>query len=345
MNGPNLFERLESYAHENFVTETLAYILETDDKLRKELLRMLLADRPEKLPAYTDCEISTQVSYDIVRNRSGIIDLEIVPNRSSADTIRVEIKTQSQEGEGQVEKYLELRGYVAYLTPLGFAAPKVRDGCVRYLGHFFWRDVHSIIKNAAENNDLYKQFLQFLEARHMGSLEDITAQELKAAGSAVGFITKSQALVDSVRKEIEGDWVHEFGANVGAKGVTDDIAQGGLHSWWYRPKKWEKKRFWLCIGIGFEGDRDETPKFFLSFGTRRKFGRTLDDNLKGDFTELRKRAWKKAPLSEPGWEYGKYFTVGKGSVDKIALKQAKNVRCAMKELQQLRIIKSIEKRL
>jgi hypothetical protein len=93
MDTPNLFLRIEDYAKENFTTETLAYILETDPDVRKKLLDLLLHDRPKLRRAFRSCEIESQPRYDF-----GQPDLEIRSTDDRHTRVFVEVKTQSQEG-------------------------------------------------------------------------------------------------------------------------------------------------------------------------------------------------------------------------------------------------------
>jgi hypothetical protein len=345
MYTPNLFDRLEGYAHENFTTEALAYILQTDGKVRRKFLELLLDEHKEVLAAFGDYDIITQPSHVVGRP-----DLEIRSKRDHTK-IHVEVKTQSQEGEGQIQKYLKLHGYVAYLTPRDFVDPTLPVESDRFLGHFCWHDVHSVIKGASPNNVIHKQFLEYLEARHMGPLKPITKQELRLAAPAVDFVRKSQELIQCVRKRIERPyWESQFGKNIGGKRIGDDFGGGDLHYWWYRPKHWWKKRrgFYLCIGNGFEEDQGQEPKFYLCIGSAQKpFWRDLDFRLAKQFQKLCDEfGWKKDPdTSEYEWSYRKFFPLGAGEIDKIADQQAKNVRSAVKELQQLRIIRSMENKL
>jgi hypothetical protein len=341
MNETNLFIRLESYARENFTTETLAYILQNDRKVKRSFLELLLAQRKEVLAAFGDYDIKTQPAYIVGRP-----DLEITSKNDHTRKIYVEVKTQSKEGEGQIQKYLQLRGYVAYLTPRNSDDPSLPDGRDGFLGHFRWHEVYSLIKVVSPHKVIHKQFLEYLEARHMGPLKPIRRGELRTAGPAVDFVGKLQELVQCVRRRVEKKyWTKQFGENAGAKRIHDDILAGDFYYWWYQPKSWWKKRtgFYLCFGTGFDfgEDRKREPKFYLFIGSdQNPFGRDLDSQLAPQFRKLcAEYGWKRAPdTSEYYWGYWKFFPLGTGDVDKLADRHAENVRLAVAQLQKLHII-------
>src|SRR5208282_1411442 len=134
------------------------------------------------------------------------------------------------------------RGYVAYLTQPGFETPAGLEWSRKFLGHFFWPEVYSIIKRVNSRNAIHKQFLEYLEARHMGPSK-ITQNELRAAAHAVDFFRKTRGLVGKVRDKIGPSWEKQFGGkNAGAKRVSPGLGEDGdFPYWWYRPKKWNKK--------------------------------------------------------------------------------------------------------
>jgi hypothetical protein len=311
----NLFVRLEGYGRENFTTETLAYILETDQRVTKEFLNLLLgrdAVGKRRLAAFRDYVIDTQIAYVTPKSKA-IIDLQITSRKDDSQRICIEVKTRSPEREGQIRKYLELECYVAYLTPLGFPSPSDHDDDENYLGHFTWDKVYSIIGSAKPDNIthrvIYKQFLEYLEARHMGPSKPITRDELRAATHAVALIRKSEALVSSVRDKIEPHWIDRFGENDdSAKGVCDGLADEDLPYWWYRTKGWHKKRrFYLCIGIS-KGGRRHRPGFYLQIGSGQKPSwRRLDPLLKKRFDKLCERGWVKEDADSDEWGYRNFF--------------------------------------
>lgn len=334
MDTSNLFERIEGYARENFTTETLAYILETDPRVRKEFLKLLLKRQPDLRKAFRSCEIETQPSFDYGRP-----DLMLKSKSNHAAAVLVEVKTQSQEGESQIQRYLKSGhdAYLAYLTPLGHDAPDL-DGAdtERYLGQFYWHEVHSVIQKAGSHNVLHKQFLKYLEARRMGPPEPISKNDLSASLHAADVIRKFQALVEAVREEIEPDWAHEFGKNIGGKGVNSGLATGDLPYWWFRPREWKKRGrpLFLCIGVYAEKGAHGGPRFYVGLGTwQKKFGRELEMDRK--FKRLCNGVGWKTHACPTGWEYYKEFSVGTGNIDEIARRQIKNLRSVRKETRKL----------
>ncbi|GEM_PF-6235705 len=190
MGASNLFLRIEDFAKENFTTEILAYILETDSAVRNAFLDLLLHARPKLRMAFRSCEIETQPRYEF-----GQPDLEIRSTGGHHAKLFVEVKTQSPEGESQIQRYVE-GGYVAYLTPLGYETPDLSDAgakktSAKYLGQFFWPEVYSVIQKYRSANILREEFLKYLEARRMGPPEPISKQDLSASGS-VDILEQSQ---------------------------------------------------------------------------------------------------------------------------------------------------------
>lgn len=339
MNTPNLFLRIEDYAKENFTTEILAYILETDPKIKNAFLDLLLKDRPKLRTAFRSCEIETQPRYHFWQP-----DLEIRSTSDRHTKLFVEVKTQSPEGESQIQKYLE-GGYVAYLTPPRYDAPDL-DGAdakkfpPKYLGQFLWPRVHSLIQKAGSQNILHEQFLKYLEARRMGPSEPISKDDLSASLHAADAIRKLQELVDAVREKIQSDWVREFGKNVGGKGVARGLETGSLPYWWFRADDWVRpnRRLYLSIGVWAE---EGGPHFYVALGTRKTFGRELEGDR--EFVKLRNNIrWKTDDTIPSEWECYKSFPVGTGNIYKIAQQQIKNIRSVKKEISKL--IKFVKKK-
>lgn len=339
MDTSNLFERIEGYAQENFTTETLAYVLETDPRVRKEFLKLLLKRQPDLRKAFQSCEIETQPSFDFGRP-----DLKLTSKSNPGAAVLVEVKTQSQEGESQIQRYLEI-GHVAYLTPLGYDAPDL-DGAdtERYLGQFYWHEVHSVIRKYGSHNVLQKQFLRYLEARRMGPPEPISRNDLSASLHAADVIRKFQALVEAVLEDIGPHWAHEFGKNVGGKRVDSGLATGDLPYWWFRPRDWKKRGrgLYLAIGVWAEEGAHGGPRFYVELGTaQKKFGRELE--MDPEFKRLCNGAGWKTYSGPTEWACYKEFSVGTGNIDEIARRQIKNVRSVRTETRKL--VKFLKNRL
>lgn len=333
MDTPNLFLRIEGYAQENFITETLAYILENDPAVRKKFLDLFLNDRPKLRRAFRSCEIETQPRYDF-----GQPDLEIRSIGGRHAKLFVEVKTQSPEGELQIQRYLK-GSHVAYLTPLGYEAPDLSGAGTKktppkYLGQFFWPEVYSVIRKYGSHNLLHKQFCEYLEARGMRPLPPISKDDLSASLHAADAIRKFQELVDAVRKGIQHDWKQNFGENIGGKGVSSGLATGELPYWWFRPRDWLRQNGRPYLAIGVWPD-EGGPYFYVGLFTERKrFGNELRKNQK--FQRLCKATrWRTAPLAPTGWECYKGFRIGTGKIDQIAQQQVKNIRAEGKKIGKL----------
>ena len=129
-----LFSRLASYSQnpakkslENFTTEVLAYLINSDPTFRRIFIRHIIRDK-RKLRSFKCVSAQPQQSFG-----NGIVDLVL---SSGKRTVLVEVKIGASEtetkiyGQGwvpQVEKYLSYReGPVAYLTTKAVSAPDVK---------------------------------------------------------------------------------------------------------------------------------------------------------------------------------------------------------------------------
>ena len=147
MTQSNLFTRLEGYGRENFTTEALTHILENDSGLRRKFIGMLLKEKGPRLKAkFKDYSISTQIRHDV-----GQPDMELTSCSDQKTKVFVEVKTGAPEGDGQIGKYLK-RAYTAYLTTHGYTLPPSYDQHPLFLGHFFWRDVFTLIAQRKSDN-------------------------------------------------------------------------------------------------------------------------------------------------------------------------------------------------
>jgi hypothetical protein len=123
MKGQNLFTHLEGYGRENFTTEALAYLLESDIGLRRAFIGMLLKEKGSRFQAkFKDYSVNTQIQHG--RDRP---DMELISCSDRKAKVFVEIKTGSPVGDNQIEHYLNL-GHTVLLTPHWYAnPPKLKD--------------------------------------------------------------------------------------------------------------------------------------------------------------------------------------------------------------------------
>lgn len=349
MNTPNLFISLEHYAKENFATETLAHILKTDKAIRQQFLTLLLRGaEPNQLPlnAFSHCDIRTQVPY-----KGAIIDLEIASASRSRrrHKLQIEVKTQSGAGDGQLLKYLQLdAGHVAYLTPRNY--PQHRESSARFLGHFYWQDIYSIIQRNSSQNPLYVQFLKYLEVRNMSPQQPFKRNELRIASEAIDFLGKAEAIVQQVQEGILPLWHELYGPNWEPNKVSPGFDWGDTYYWWYRPRRWIKdtRSFYLELGIAVKHTPRTKPHFFVGFGTwHRKFGRALETDLAKKEKKLKSLEWTPYPEEWDEWGYRKFFKLDTGDPDLIAKRLIRDVEYATEELRKkkLQIINLLRHRL
>lgn len=153
----NLFIKMESYAKENYITEIICYLLSRNPTLKKKFLKVLVSKsgiskykKRMLKKKFSSAKILTQ-SYYKKYNKKVLIDLEWIAEK---EKLFIEIKTDSNEGDKQIQKYLDLgMGYVVYLTPSGYDSPKVSRKKKYYLGHFFWDEISKILKDSNLKNN------------------------------------------------------------------------------------------------------------------------------------------------------------------------------------------------
>lgn len=350
MHKWNLFKRIERYEGENYATEILAFILDSDDGVREAFLGLIPKRRPDLRKTFRSCVIETQQSFGSARP-----DMTISPASGHGAKLFVEIKTQahvpetrSPNGDGQIKRYLE-HGHVAYLTPRGHPGPDLggaKPGKYKYLGQFYWDQVYSAIRNRRSNNVLRKQFLEYLEARRMAPLKPISERDLKDSLRTAEIIRKFRELVDAVRREIEPVWrdEYEFGENTGAKGALSGVGKGYLPYWWFRGSRWKKRGrvTYLCIGVSAEEGERGQPCFYAGLCTdQKKFGAKLeaDEKLWKHCSQFR---WDWDPDGPPEyWGYFKTFPLGAGEIEDAAKEQAGNLRSEGKNIRKL--VERVEK--
>jgi hypothetical protein len=341
MTQPNLFIRLEGYGRENFTTEALAHILESDISLRRAFIGLLLKEKkPHLLKKFKDYSISTQTIHDVGRP-----DMELVSCSDHRTKVFVEVKTGAPEGDGQIGRYLK-RAPTAFLSPHDYILPTHYDQHRSFLGHFFWQDVFALIAQRKSDNIVQQQFLKYMESRHMAPIKPITREELDSAAKAVEFLNKSRSIVDSVRKRIKDEWA-VYGENVGAQRVAEDFDQEGFHCWWYRPKTWKKneRRFHLSIGIGLDKKR-KRPAFYVCVGSGHNgfWNDKVEPELEKQIKKLVQWGWVRSKPTDRESGYYKFFPLKTGKRSEAMFDElVKNVHEAMKDLQTLQMLRKIQK--
>lgn len=206
--GESLFTRLVAYSQnpakkslENFVTEVLAYLINSDQVFRTSFLHFLLAKR-SLLKAFKHASARPQQSFG-----NGIVDLVLIAGDRQ---ILIEIKVGAPEtltkiyGNGwvpQIRKYLSYKqGPVAYLTTKASPTPDV--GSKRFLGQVFFEDLYDQIKGKSLTAP-GKLSLQFMEENDMKPIEPLTEKEIRAASEAFSFAKKCEAILNEIKTEVE----------------------------------------------------------------------------------------------------------------------------------------------
>ena len=204
----SLFTKLTSYSQnpqkrsiENFLTEVLAYLFNTDRVFRRTFIRLIVPDRRMQR-GYVNASALTQQTIG-----RGIVDLVLTGRRGR---ILVEVKIGAKEtqtkiyGHGwvpQVRKYLSYKaGHVAYLTTRNIPSPDVNS---RYfLGHSLLEELEGRLRRT-RLSVTGKMLLDFMEENDMKALEPFTKRDLQNAGQAFDFSRKCEAVIDEVIGEIE----------------------------------------------------------------------------------------------------------------------------------------------
>jgi hypothetical protein len=218
-----LFSRLASYSQnpakkslENFTTEVLAYLINSDRTFRRIFIRHIIRDK-RKLRSFKCASARPQQSFG-----NGIVDLVL---SSGNRKVLVEVKIGASEtetkiyGRGwvrQVKKYLSYKeGPVAYLTTKAASAPDVNSK--QFLGHFFFEDLYEHLTNVTLTLP-GQLFREFMEENGMKPLEPFTQGELGNAQQAFGFAKKCECLLDEIKSAVEPEFRKLFRTRTGFKG-------------------------------------------------------------------------------------------------------------------------------
>ncbi len=210
----NLFSRLCSYSfnkqklsRENFVTEVIAHLFNTDRAFRRHFLNALLRDGRVRR-RFSTAHAQTQVSFPRC-----IIDLLLQPRNRKPLLVEVKItagETQTKiHGSGsvpQIKKYLRLRrGLVAYLTSLQTPEADVRHQR-RYLGQFSIEDLQQRLAHTKKLTPIGREFSEFLEEQDMAHPKPFTSREIRFSKDAFAFADKCQHHLDAIVSKFGDDF-------------------------------------------------------------------------------------------------------------------------------------------
>jgi hypothetical protein len=200
-SDPNLFESLFDFhprelhtPKENFLTESFAYLLRTDDAVLNGWLSMLL----EKETKGAICNIKTrQTEKDLDVDTSIYPDLLIEGQLSDGQEFAVycEHKWNSEFNEKQLRRYRKVTERKGRHARLAFVGANFRqksdalncfqDNCCSC---FLWEDVFRTLDRIREKSSILKEFLTFMKNQGLSPGEPITIERMKAFLQTSDFV-------------------------------------------------------------------------------------------------------------------------------------------------------------
>jgi hypothetical protein len=204
----SLFTRLVSYSQnpnkrsmENFLTEVMAYLINSDAAFRQKFVELVIPDRRMRRGFKNASSLPQQTLG------RGIVDIVL---EGSTRKALVEVKVGAREtetkiyGHGwvpQVQKYLSYRsGYVAYLTTRNVPSPTVNSKF--FLGHFLLEALHGRL-NRNRLTPTGQLLLDFMEENDMKALEPFTKTDLRNAAQSFNFAEKCESVLDEVVRAVD----------------------------------------------------------------------------------------------------------------------------------------------
>lgn len=339
----SIFLQLEKYSlgkktsRENLLTELFAYVLRTEPRLKRILLKHLFNGKTNKARKFYTAEIETQKRmYD-----KSLID---VCFESESGNLFIENKVDAVEGNGQISKYLALcrdNDYLAYLTPRSHKTPIFR-ACPKhkrtFLGHFHWQDIFKDLRhyNKTRKSDIISGILAYMEDLDMGNMA-FSKKDIIRAENAFSFMRKAEVLLN----DIWGDFLPELEATFG-RNIESKSAQ---HSNWiydniyclYRRPKWSFGLY-LFVMVGEDG----TP--YLTFGPgcyKKQFISLLKSDskvmAKAKSLERLSGAWENCN-EDTWWDIGKYWPLKPKSLGDLKSELMPKLNIALRELRRTKLI-------
>lgn len=180
---------------ENFFTNALTYLLNTDEKFQYDFVKLL---KNIKIPYKFHAE--SQSSYPRYKS---YIDIEIVIEKNAEKlTFLIEAKIDSGQSKGQLEKYLEIVGEeyikkgqkasVFYLT----RPYNSEEGIPQNVNFLTWDKIYKIA--SISNNKLTKQFTKFMEENKMGYYDGLRKKDLTVGESYLEFEKRCKGSLNGV---------------------------------------------------------------------------------------------------------------------------------------------------
>lgn len=233
---------------EDFCTECLSGILESDRELLDRFVKEVL-----NIPSGEPFRLFTQETYFL---DGEMIRVDLV-FESLSWLCFLEMKVQSTEGDGQLERYRE------FLTH-----PRIHQDkktalryCTLYLDlkegleedelfeQFRWKDIANFLSVNKESNQLVHEFYQFLKEEKMAGNERFTYQDLIGLQSYGELTSKVDEILQLIQKELKS----RFGKTSGGVNNTGQVKTHGRLAIW-------------CEGI--LGDWSEVLAAFRFSGSR-----------------------------------------------------------------------------
>ncbi len=208
---PNLFESLFDFypredhtPKENFLTESFAYLLQTDEDVRNGWLSVLLDRKVESV----ECEVITrQAEADLEADTSVYPDLLLDGQLSDGERFAVycEHKWDSPCNHAQLRRYrkvAERKGGYARLAFVG-ATIKQRseaekcfaDDCCRCL---LWEDVFKTLNTLPNKCPMLKEFLDFMESHGLSPGKPLAIEVMRAFLQASDFRKSLQNMANKL---------------------------------------------------------------------------------------------------------------------------------------------------
>ncbi|SOC13446.1 PD-(D/E)XK nuclease superfamily protein [Ureibacillus xyleni] len=201
----NIFERLlqlykiqkrsEKTPLEDFVTELVAGILQTDQQLLDRFVNEVLQIEGDGF------KVDSQVRYAHHSDQNCIIDLVF---ENEATICFLENKVASGEGERQLKRYAEVltriseesgkKTYLRYCTK--FYDPKTMAICSFY--QFRWQKVYEFLEKQ-EQTEIINAFLELLRGEKMAGVKDFSIEDIVVMKGFQGIIAKMDEVLDLAR--------------------------------------------------------------------------------------------------------------------------------------------------
>jgi hypothetical protein len=242
---PNLFESLFAFhpredhtPKENFLTESFAYLLRTDNEVRNCWLSLLLGRNIEKV----ECEVITrQTERDLDADTSVYPDLLLDGQLSDGEQFAVycEHKWNSPCNHGQLKRYrkvAENKGSHARLVFVGanITQKSEAEKCFsdNYCRCFLWEDVFNALERIPDKSTVLKEFLDFMKSHGLSPGQPLDIETMRAFLRASDFMKSLLNLANKLNVNYSWDvipkrfhasnYVHDAYGRVGIRFETEE---------------------------------------------------------------------------------------------------------------------------